>query len=87
MTPVSPIVPGLLLQEVIYAKDQPEYIPLPVHRDPDGLCTSRWKLTWRERLFVLFHGYFYLQQLTFNQPLQPIRPFAHEAKPQGSSVE
>lgn len=76
MRPVSPIIPGLELPEVVYAKDQPEYIPLPVYKAPDscGTVTSRWKLTWRERLRVLWYGDLYLQTLTFNGPLAPIRP-------------
>jgi hypothetical protein len=46
--PVSPIVPGLKLPEVVYAKDQPQYEPLPVFKQDDGIVLSRWKLTWRE---------------------------------------
>ena len=60
---------------VIYAKDQPEYIPLPVHRTEDGMVTSCWKLAFKERLRVLFFGRIFISQLTFNNPLQPIKPF------------
>lgn len=70
MKPVSPVVPGH--SEVVYAKDQPEYLPLPAHRTEDGCVTTRWKLTWQERLRVLFMGNIYLQLLTFNTPLQPV---------------
>lgn len=59
---------------VVYAKDQPEYLPLPAHRSPDGEVTSCWGLTWRERLRVLRTGRIYFSQLTFNGPLQPQRP-------------
>lgn len=71
MKPVSPAIPGL--PKVIYAEHQLEYIPLPSHKSDDGCVTTRWQLTWRERLQVLFSGQIYLQLLTFNRPLQPIR--------------
>lgn len=57
---------------ITYAKDQPEYFPIPVLRLPDGQTASRWRLTWRERLRALFFGDIYLSVLTFNRPLQPI---------------
>ena len=59
----------------VFAKDQPEYLPLPAHRSGyDGTVTSCWKLTWRERLKVIFTGRVWLQQLAFGSPLQPQRP-------------
>ena len=59
----------------VLAKDQPEYQPLPVCRvgDDDGTMVSCWRLTWGERLRVLFGGRLWLSQLTFGQPLQPQR--------------
>jgi hypothetical protein len=56
---------------VIYAENQPEYLPLPAHRSKDGTVTSCWKMSWKERLRVLFTGKVFLQLLTFNKPLQP----------------
>ena len=66
-----------------YAKDQPEYLPLPAFREPDGTVTSCWGLSWRERLQVLLTGRVWVTVLTFNQPLQPLAlrtgyPFAQE---------
>ena len=61
------------IRPVTYAKDQPEYLPLPVLRSFQGTVTSRWRMTWRERLAALFTGDVYLTQLTFNSPLQPVR--------------
>jgi len=61
-------------QNCIYAEHQPEYIPLPAHRDKDSIITSCWKFTLKERLKVLFRGKMYWQQWSFNQPLQPIKP-------------
>jgi hypothetical protein len=73
MTPITPVVPGFNLEITTYAKDQPEYIPLPSHRQPDGTVTTRWSLSWRERLLVAFGGSIWLQVLTFNRPLQPVK--------------
>ena len=72
MKPVSPVVPGLDLPEVVFAKDQPQYQPLPAHRLVTGEVVSRWKLTWRERLAVVWSGNLWLTVLTFNKPLQPV---------------
>lgn len=61
-------------QTVVYAKDQPEYQPLPAHRykdDPQGRIACCWQLSWKERLAVLFSGKLWHQILTFKQPLQP----------------
>ena len=63
-------------QSVVYAKDQPEYLPLPAHRSPDGVVTSCWHLSWRERLRVAVSGRLWLSILTFNRPLQPLLPSA-----------
>lgn len=57
-----------------FAKDQPEYLPLPAHLSPDGTVTSCWKLTWLERITVLLRGRFYFSVMTFHTPLQPQRP-------------
>jgi hypothetical protein len=72
VTPILPVVPGFALEVVEYAKDQPEYLTLPAHRQPDGTVTTRWKLTWIERLRVAFGGSIWLQVLTFNRALQPV---------------
>jgi hypothetical protein len=61
------------LEPVVYAKNQPEYIPLPTRRTWDGEVVSCWKPNWLARLAILFGGNFYLTMLTFNNPLTPIR--------------
>ena len=60
-------------QTVIIAKDQPEYKPLPAYQfgDETGRIAFCWKLTWRERLYVLLSGELWHQVLTFYSPLQP----------------
>jgi hypothetical protein len=60
-------------QNCTYAADQPEYQPLPARRMEDGMVTSCWKLTWRERLRALWTGRIWCDTLTFNRPLQPLR--------------
>jgi len=58
-------------QNVIFAKDQDEYLDLPAHVAKDGVVTSCWGLSWSERLQVLFTGKVYTQLLTFNKGLTP----------------
>lgn len=61
-------------RNVIFAEDQPQYLPLPAHRalyDLEGRVTCCWVLSFRERLQVLLTGRIWHQVLTFNQPLQP----------------
>lgn len=57
-----------------YAKDQPQYQPLPALREKDGRVTTCWKLSWRERFKMFQTGKIWLSQLTFNDPLQPQLP-------------
>ena len=59
---------------VVYGKDQPEYNPLPAFRDENdlqGTVVTCWRMSWRERIKVLFLGRVYMSQLTFKKPLQP----------------
>lgn len=72
MKPVSPIIPGVELPEVKFAEDQPEYETLPAFIGSDGVVLTRWKLSFSERLRVLFTGDIYLFVWTFRQPLQPV---------------
>jgi len=61
-------------QTAIFAENQPEYRPLVAHyepNDPQGRVTCCWKLSWRERLYVLLTGKIWHCILTFNKPLQP----------------
>lgn len=61
---------------VIYAKDQPQYRPLPVVRltGRDGRLISRWTLTPEERARIAAGEDLYVQHLTFGHPLQPLLP-------------
>lgn len=56
-----------------FAETQDEYLTLPAHRGKDGLVTTCWKLSLVEREQIMKSGYIFLQVLTFNQPLQPLK--------------
>jgi hypothetical protein len=58
---------------LVVAKDQPQYQPLPAYRylGPEGRLCCCWKLSWRERAYVFLTGTIWHQVLTFNTPLQP----------------
>ncbi|HYG03308.1 MAG TPA: hypothetical protein VD927_12740 [Chryseosolibacter sp.] len=63
---------------VVFAKDQPEYQPLPALRipGPQGEVITCWEMTKEELAEVMLTGRIYFKQLTFNGPLQPILPMA-----------
>ena len=63
-----------------YAEGQPEYLNLPVHKAEDGLITTCWKLSFTERIKVVFTGRIFLQVLTFNKSLQPLKMLARKPK-------
>lgn len=58
---------------VVFAADQPEYQPLPAFRNssPQGEVISCWKLSFIERLRLLFTGKLWVSLYSFNQPLTP----------------
>jgi hypothetical protein len=73
MTPVIPKQRGVDLPTTAYAANQPQYNPLPSWRLEDGTVITRWRLTWRERIGVLFGGHLWLTVLTFHRKLQPVK--------------
>jgi hypothetical protein len=60
-------------QTVVFAKDQPEYLPLPAFVDPspEGNVISCWKLSFKERIHLLLHGCIWLSLMSFHKPLTP----------------
>jgi hypothetical protein len=73
MQPTSPVlVPELQPEEIVYAKDQPEYLPLPVLRSPQGVVLSRWKLSDQDRAAIAAGADILLSIWTFNRPLSPL---------------
>ena len=60
-------------QNVIFAKDQPEYHPLPALKlnTPEGEVISCWQMSFKERMKVLLTGKVWLSLMSFNKPLTP----------------
>lgn len=58
-------------QTTVFAKNQPEYAPLPAWADGQEVITC-WRPTLGERFRLLFGGNLWLRQLTFGHPLQPV---------------
>lgn len=71
----GPVFEGLEYREVVYAKDQPQYLPLRALRsdDPSGRVVTRWTLTDEQRKDIANGKDIFLMLLTFGQPLQPIQ--------------
>lgn len=78
----GPVIDGLEAKEVVYAKDQPEYIPLRtlVGNDKQRRVLSRWSPTAEQRLAIADGADIYLQLLTFGKPLQPILMLVSDGK-------
>lgn len=60
-------------QNIIFAKDQPEYQPLPalILENETGEVISCWRLSLKERIKILFTGKMWLSLMSFNKPLTP----------------
>ena len=58
---------------VVYAENQSEYQDLPALKleTDNGEVVSCWKLSFKERLIILFTGKMWLSLLSFNKPLTP----------------
>lgn len=72
MHPVSPVIPGEKFPEVVIAENQDEYGNLPAVFLDNGVIVTRWRLSFRERLKVLFAGNIYLWMWTFGNPVTPV---------------
>lgn len=73
MTPVEPTTLPDGGRLVIFAKDQPQYAPLPASLDADGLVMTEWEPTEEELDALAMGGRIRIWLHTFNRPLQPIR--------------
>ena len=61
-------------QNIIYAENQSDYMPLPAHRvagDSSGTVICCWRLTEEERKQVAETGLIWHSIITFGHPLQP----------------
>ena len=57
-----------------FAKNQPEYIPLPAKISDDGrMVSTEWKPSFKEKLLMLFGKNVSLSVMTFGAPLQPLK--------------
>lgn len=59
-------------QNCVYAKDQPEYTPLPVLKNEEGDVVSCWELSEEEIKQIVETKQLWIKVKTFNNPLQPI---------------
>ena len=74
MEPKSPVLTEEFVpNEVVYAKNQPEYLPLPVIRTDNGMILSRWTLSAEEREAIMLGADILLSVQTFNRGLPPTR--------------
>jgi hypothetical protein len=58
---------------VVYGANQPEYLPLPAMKMPDGEVITCWELSDEEIEVIRKNKCIYFSQLTFNSSLQPVR--------------
>lgn len=80
--------PRLRMGLSIFGSSQKEYVPLPGLRGQDEyrMVTTRWHLTWQERLRLLVSGDLWVQMLTFGKPLQPIKILTEEPTPEECGI-
>jgi hypothetical protein len=71
--PKSPVIVGCESLEHVFGANQPEYVPLPALRSPDGIVTSRWELTQEEREMIANGADVFVSVFTFNGPYPPTR--------------
>lgn len=59
-------------QNILFGADQPEYLPLPAHRNEQGDVITCWELSEEEVKTLVETKCIFLSLKTFNQPLQPV---------------
>jgi hypothetical protein len=76
MNPIKPNPSDHILpigfNQIIYAKEQPEYLPLPSIRTLDGKVLTSWKPTEKELELLNSGSSVTIVLFTFGLPLQPI---------------
>lgn len=58
---------------IVYGEGQPEYVPLHAQKVGNVTITC-YRLSFKERVKLLFSGLIWFGQMNFNQPLQPQIP-------------
>jgi hypothetical protein len=70
----GPVVEGLEAFETVYARDQPQYIPLRTLPGEDGASAlSRWTPTDEQRKAIAEGADILLEVIHFHGPLAPVR--------------
>lgn len=59
-------------QNVVYAENQEQYIPLPANKNESGDVITCWELSKEEIQKINETGKLWIAVKTFNNPLQPI---------------
>jgi hypothetical protein len=73
MKPVSPVVPRTpCAAEIVIAKDQPQYEPLPAIPLEGGVLLTRWELSSEDLARINVDRSVYLYIYTFGSPVQPL---------------
>lgn len=72
MKPVEPKVPHDGAALVVFAKDQPQYDPLPAYVDGAGLVMTEWEFSAEDLATIVNGGRVRLWISTFRRSLQPI---------------
>lgn len=73
MKPIQPPQPHAGATAIVFAKDQPEYEPLPAAVDMTGLVMTEWELSAEDLATLINGGRIRLWIWTFTHPLQPIQ--------------
>lgn len=60
-------------QNIVFAKDQKEYLPLPAHAQNNGIVTFCMELDKEELEHVQKTKQLFITRLTFNGPVQPLK--------------
>lgn len=78
----GPVIEGMESEELVYAADQPEYLPLRTLRSKGswGRVISRWTFTPEQREAIAAGADVLLELSTFGRPLQPIRMMVSDGK-------
>jgi hypothetical protein len=58
---------------IVYGEGQPEYVPLHAQKVGNVTITC-YRLSFKERVKLLFSGLIWFGQMNFDQPLQPQLP-------------
>jgi len=72
MTPVEPTARASNMRLVIFAKEQPQYDPLPALINAQGVVMTEWELNAEELQRVMCGGRIRLWIHTCGLPLQPL---------------